>query len=115
MAYCSKCGEKNKDRATFCNKCGMSLSGENEWRRRRDHDDDCEKECSGKEGSRFPWGIIFILIGLWVIWEWGIKNMDGMPEWVEDFQFWWVFPIFIGIAIMYLGFMTLSRDNKKKD
>jgi uncharacterized membrane protein YvbJ len=68
MAYCAKCGEKNEDDAKFCSKCGASLTGskkdyEKEW------EDRCEEDCAGGKRGGPPvfWGIIVILVGLWIL------------------------------------------------
>jgi len=113
MTYCSRCGKKNEDDAKFCNKCGASLIGApREYDRR--HEEKCEEECAGgKKGSSFFWALIIILIGLWVVWEFGLKNISGMPHWVSDFEFWWVIPVIIGIAIIITGLKMISREERQ--
>ena len=112
MVYCSKCGKKNGDDAEFCAKCGASLTGskkdrEKEWENR------CEEECAGgKRGTPWFWGIIVILIGLWIIFEFVLKNIEGLPEslaWIKDFEFWWVFALLIGAAIIISGIRIITR------
>jgi len=107
MVYCSKCGQKNEDNAQFCNKCGAKLKPtakeyEKEW------ENQCERECeSGTEGRglwRIFWGIVIILIGLWILFELVLKNLaeqfpnQNIP--VIDFQFWWIIGAVLGVIII---------------
>ena len=114
MPYCSKCGKKNEDETEFCNKCGASLTG---WvkDRKKDHDDRCEEECAvGKNSPIAPifWGIIIILIGLWIIFSLVIPETqfaDSFPSWLVNFEFWWVIGIIIAIAIIVTGFRIIIK------
>ena len=114
MAYCSKCGKKNEDDAEFCAKCGASLTGskkeyEKEW------EDRCEKECSGGGGHGPPpmfWGIIVILVGLWILFEFVLKNigaLEGLPTWIQNFEFWWLIALVVAVAIIFSGIRMLTR------
>lgn len=113
MVYCSKCGKKNEDDAEYCNQCGASLTPskkeiEKEW------EDRCERDCEGGggKGSSFLWGAIVIIIGLWIIFEFVLKNigaLEGMPGWIQDFEFWWVVALIIGIAIISSGIRMVTR------
>lgn len=108
MAYCPKCGKKNEDNAKFCNDCGSSLTGkrdlEKEW------EDRCEEECSGgsRHGSLF-WGLIIACIGLWIVFEFGLKNIEGLPSQLYDFEFGWIIPVIIGLAILIAGIRIISK------
>lgn len=74
-----------------------------EWERK------CEEDCArGPRGASIIWGLIVIFIGLWILFELGLKNIQGMPAWVTDFQFWWIF-VLIGIAVIILGINTLIK------
>lgn len=109
MTYCPKCGKKNDDDAEYCSKCGATLksvkdSHEKEW------DNRCEEECQGgKGGPPIFWGIIIILVGLWIIFEFVLKRIEGVPTWVLEFPFWGIFALIIGIFIILWGVRVLSR------
>jgi hypothetical protein len=105
MVYCSKCGKKNEEDAEFCSKCGASLKGKPyEWERH------CEEECpGGKHGAPLFWGIVLILIGLWVIFEFVLKRISGLPVWIYTFEFWWIFALLIGICIIFVGLRMIIR------
>lgn len=115
MVYCSKCGKKNEDDAEFCNKCGASLIGkkdlEKEWDKR------CEEECTSSRHTHswsLFWGVIIILIGLWIIWEFIIRQIpyENLPEsltWIPDFPFGLVFAAVIGIFIILFGLRLISK------
>lgn len=111
MVYCSKCGKKNEDAAEYCAKCGASLTAtkkehEKEWDKR------CEEECpAGKgRGQALFWGIIIVLIGLVIIFEGVLKNLD-IPgfEWTKTVNFGLIFAAVIGIVIILWGLRLISR------
>ena len=116
MVYCWKCGTENDDDAEFCKKCGTSLKApgkgsDQEWDKR------CEEECSGRKGSRgwtIFWGLVVILIGVWIIFEIVLKNLSNeIPElnWVNTitFPFWYLILAIIGIIIIITGIRIISR------
>ena len=110
MAYCPKCGKKNEEEAKFCNDCGASLTGKKD--REKEWEDRCEEECSG--GSRhgsFLWGLIIICFGLWVVFEFGLQQIDGIPAWVSEIDFGWIFPVIIGIAIVISGIRIITKKD----
>lgn len=74
-------------------------------------ENDCDRECSGgsKTGSKF-WAIIVVLIGLWIIFEFGIKNIQGLPQPLAEFQMWWIFPIIIGIVVIAAGLSMIRKQ-----
>jgi len=110
MAYCQKCGTKNEDDAEFCKKCGATLDiskkgREKEWDRR------CEDECAGGKGGRgwtIFWGIIIILVGLFIIFEVVLRNMLNIQI-VDSQVYGWIIAAVIGIFIIILGVRILSR------
>ena len=112
MVYCSKCGKKNEDDAEFCAKCGDSLTGS-----KKDHEKECEnsceKECAGGKhhGPSFFWGAVVILIGLWILFEFVLKNIEGLnlPTWLQEFEFWWLFALIIAIAVIATGVRMLTQ------
>jgi uncharacterized membrane protein YvbJ len=111
MTYCAKCGKKNEDDARFCNGCGAPLGAVVREQRK----DQCDQDCSGTshKGSWF-WAIIVILIGLWIIFEFGVKNIQGLPPELANFQLWWLFPIVIGIVVIALGVGMLRKQGQAK-
>ena len=110
MAYCSKCGTKNDDKDEFCKKCGTSLSGKVKSRKK---DDPCEEECVVGKKSPFSsifWGIIIILVGLWILFEVVLKSTgiyEQLPEWLQNFEFWWFIGLVIAIAVIMTGLRIL--------
>lgn len=119
MVYCSKCGKKNEDDAEYCSKCGTSLTTtkkdyDKEWDKR------CEEECAGgKSGGRgwtIFWGLVIILIGIWIIFELVLKNLAEDIEqlaWVNTitFPFWWVIMGIIGVLIIVAGIRMIVRSS----
>lgn len=112
MVYCPKCGKQNADDATYCNNCGAPLTGRKdankEWENR------CGDTCSGKgrTGLIF-WGVVVSLIGIWLIMELGVKNITGLPSWVYDIQWAWIFGVVIGTAILIGGISLILRANQR--
>ncbi len=107
MVYCQRCGKQNVEGAQFCNKCGANLVGpQRHYPKKRDEqcENQCEDECqsNSKENAIF-WGIVVVLIGLYVVFEFGVKRIDGLPSWVYNFEFCWILPIIIGLAILAAG------------
>ena len=115
MTYCSKCGTKNDDEAEFCKKCGASLTGKVKAHKK---DDPCEEECV--VGKRSPytsifWGVIVILVGLWILFEVVLKGNENirsqLPEWLINFEFWWLIGLIIAIAIVMTGVRILIKKS----
>ena len=110
MTYCQKCGTKNEDDAEYCKKCGATLGGpshkkasDKEWDKR------CEDECSGGgRGWAIFWGVIIILVGLFIIFEMVFKNMLGL-EIMNQIEFGWIIAAVIGIFIVILGVRILTK------
>lgn len=114
MTYCQKCGFKNDEDAKFCKKCGVSLIGvpaQVGWK----PEDRCQEEqpCTGtKRSDAIFWGIIIVLVGVWLIFEFVIKKLQGMPTWIYTFEFWWIFALIIGVAIIIGGLRMISRGRR---
>jgi len=109
MVYCPKCGRKNEDDARFCNSCGADLAGPRK-EPGKDMGKECERECAGtRRSNRIFWGVILLLAGLWLIFEFGLKNISGMPDWVYTFEFWWIFAVVIGIVIIIAAVRMLTK------
>jgi uncharacterized membrane protein YvbJ len=106
MTYCTKCGTKNEDDAEFCKKCGSSLIDSS---KSSDKDDDCV--CSGsKQNPLVPvfWGIVVILIGLWIVISFVIPK-EYIPSTIQDFSFGGLIILIVAIAIILTGFRILSK------
>jgi len=110
MTYCSKCGTKNEDEAKFCSKCGTSLTGA-----KKADEDQCEEACVA--GKRSPlasifWGVIIILVGLWIIFELVIPQTElanRLPSWFVNFEWWWLIGLIIAIAIIITGIRLITK------
>lgn len=113
MVYCPRSGKQNPEDSIFCNSCGASLA--TGQRREKECDDRCEEECSGRSrvGILF-WGTIIILIGLWFIFEFGVKKISGLPDWVYSFEWGWVFAVVIGIAILAAGINIIIKGSRRQ-
>ena len=108
MSYCANCGMKNEDDATFCKKCGASLTGA---QKSKGKDDDCV--CSGsKQNPMVPlfWGAVIILVGLWVIIQFVIPA-SYLPPIYGDLSFGTLIVI-IAIAIIFTGIRILTKRNE---
>jgi uncharacterized membrane protein YvbJ len=119
MAYCQACGTQNEDDAAFCKKCGHDLraaTGGPAHGRPPDEElkDDCERDCYGTtSGKSMFWGIIIVLVGIWIIFEFVIKEIVDVPKWMRDFEFCWVAWIIIGIAIVAAGMRAMMRGSRQ--
>jgi len=115
MAYCGKCGTKNDDDATFCKNCGASLTGAKPaYDQKRDQR--CEEDCAGGKGGRgwaLFWGVIVVLIGLAILFEFVLKDMaktyPSQLSWVTSVQWNWIFAVVIAIFIIIFGLRIISR------
>ena len=107
MVYCPKCGKKNEDDAKFCSSCGASLTAKKDYE--KEWEDRCEKECSRGPHAPIIWGIIVVLIGLWIIFEFVLEKIPGMPSWVSDFPFWGIFALLVGIMIIIWGLRMMTK------
>jgi uncharacterized membrane protein YvbJ len=114
MVYCQKCGTKNDEDAEFCKKCANSLKMTGKISK-KEHDDKCEEECAiGKQSStaKYFWGAIIIILGLWVIFEFGLRNIENPPEWlawVNEFSFWWVFAFIVALIFIVTGIRIMTQ------
>jgi uncharacterized membrane protein YvbJ len=109
MVYCTKCGKKNEDEAEYCSKCGAPLASAGKGQD-KDWDKRCEEDCtSGRHGWAFFWGIVLILVGLWIIFEFLVKKLPNMPSWFSEFPFWGIFVALIGIMVIIWGLRVISR------
>lgn len=116
MTYCQKCGTKNEDDAEFCKKCGASLKGDIKTTE-KEFDKKCEEECqrgpSGRGWGIF-WAVIIVLVGIWVIIEFGIKNIatESLPSylrWLQTFPIGIIFAVIVGIFIIIFGLRLIGK------
>ncbi|MCJ2562517.1 MAG: zinc-ribbon domain-containing protein [Candidatus Thermoplasmatota archaeon] len=110
MVYCAKCGQQNADGAQFCSNCAAPIGADRRGRE-KECERDCEDECHGgpPRGGSIIWGVIIALIGLFIVIELGLKNVEGMPDWIANFQLWWIIPVLIGIAIIVAGIRMMVK------
>ncbi len=105
MTYCPKCGKQNADDAIYCSYCGAPLSGA-----KREFDRERADECFG--GPRYApivWGAILVLIGLAILIEGVLKNIQGLPAWVYQINVGWIFALIIGLLFVIFGIRNLVR------
>lgn len=124
--YCRSCGARNEEDAAFCKGCGKPMEGpagkppeagpapapERMYEFQREWDDRCEEECTTKGQYSWIWGAIVVLIGLGIIIEFGIKNVEGVPDWVQDVDIWWMIPVLFGVLIILVGLEAVSRSGR---
>ncbi len=109
MAYCSKCGNKNEEEAEYCSKCGASLTGI------KKEEDRCEEACVVGKHSPYAsifWGIVVILVGLWIVFGLVIPRTDlanSLPSWFVNFDWWWIIGLIIAIAIIATGIRMVIK------
>jgi len=114
MVYCSKCGKKNEDDAEFCAKCGAALK-DTIKDHKKSHDDRCEEECAMGEKSpisKYFWGAVVIIIGLWIIFALIIPRTefaDNLPSWLVGLDFWLVIGIIVAIAFIITGIRIVIK------
>jgi uncharacterized membrane protein YhdT len=76
-------------------------------------ENECDKECAGTPRSnRIFWGIMLLLVGLWLLFEFGLKNIQGLPGWVYTFEFWWIIPVALGIVIIIAAVRMLTKGSR---
>jgi len=108
MPYCTNCGDKNPEGSTFCNKCGRPMAG-GPREPGKEFEDRCEEECSGRSGSsHVVWAAIVILIGLAIIFNFGLRGTHMAPDWLTDFDFCELIWVVIGLVILFIGIKVLS-------
>jgi hypothetical protein len=114
MVYCPKCSKQNADDARYCSNCGATLmTGKTDVQ--REWDNRCNEGCSGKGGpGHWFWGIIVVLVGIWFIFEVGVRNIPNIPSWLADFQWSWIFGVVIGVVILFVGLNIIFKASKRQ-
>ena len=54
------------------------------------------------------WGIIVILIGLFIIFEFALERLPNVPKWVEDFPFCGIGLLIIGLIVIAIGVKAVT-------
>lgn len=105
MTYCSKCGYKNEDTASYCTKCGISL----DQSQQPSKDDDCVCEGDNRNPlSPIFWGLAIILVGLWVVYNYGIPH-SMLPSWLQHLSFCNLIFLILAIAIILTGIRKMTK------
>jgi hypothetical protein len=121
--YCTKCGTNNEEDAAFCKKCGSNLHGPSSgpgpvtapyaapYRGGMGREDDeCERDCKGSDReSSVWWALIVIIIGTWIMWEFGLKHVVDEPGWMSGDLFCTAIWIVVGIAVVAAGIRMVMR------
>ena len=107
MTYCSKCGNKNKENSEFCSKCGTPLT---ESTKKYEKDDVCVCEGNNNRNPLVPvfWGIVVILIGLWIVYQFVIPS-EYFPPWLQEFNICSLIFLIIAIAIILTGIRIMTK------
>jgi hypothetical protein len=125
LLYCTRCGTKNEEDAAFCKKCGNNLHGPSSGPAtgpppaypppgKTREEDECERDCKGTDReSSIWWAIIVIIIGAWIIWEFGLKHVVEEPEWFNNDIFCVAIWIMVGIAIVAAGIRMATRRSRQ--
>jgi hypothetical protein len=105
MSFCEKCGVKNDEDALYCKGCGAQVSNiappqPSTWEPRRGR-------ARGFSAWPIFWGLIIIIFGLWVAIEFGLKHIEGVPDWITNLEFCWILPVIIGVLIILAGLRIL--------
>lgn len=119
MVYCTHCGTKNKDDATFCVKCGAKLSvsaekslekrieeGAEEFGKRaeewgKDFERNVETECFGLPHGGTIFGLIIGIIIILV----GVTSLVGI-----DLEFWPLIILIFGLLVFGGALYTIFRN-----
>jgi uncharacterized membrane protein YvbJ len=108
MSFCHKCGIKNDDDAVYCKSCGnqIDLSAPKQT---VDWDPGMRMRMRRHRPSGWSifWGLIVIVFGIWVAIEFGLKHVDGVPDWITNMELCWVLPVIIGLLIIFAGIRML--------
>jgi hypothetical protein len=79
------------------------------FQKRQDNDDDCVCSVS-KQNPLAPvfWGIVVILVGLWIIIYFIIPH-EYLPGNMQDFSFWGLILLIFAIAIILTGLRIITK------
>lgn len=123
--YCTRCGTKNQEDAVFCLKCGTNLHGPSTGPvpgptpgpatpGTGREDEECEGDCQGSDReSSIWWALIVIIIGAWIVWEFGLKHVVDTPKWLDNDVFCTAIWIMVGIAVVAAGVRMMMRKTRQ--
>jgi len=108
MSFCQKCGAKNEDDAVYCKICGININLSTQkqtvdWEPRMG----MRMRRHRPTGWSIFWGLIVIVFGIWVAIEFGLRHIDGVPEWITNMELCWILPVIIGLLIIFAGIRML--------
>ena len=119
--YCTRCGTKNEEDAAFCKKCGTNLHGPTTGPTpgpptpgKGREDEECERDCKGSDrNNAIWWALIVIIIGSWIVWEFGLKHVVDAPKWLDDDVFCTAIWVMVGIAVVAAGVRMMMRKTRQ--
>ncbi len=120
MVYCQRCGKKNEEGASFCNKCGASLVGPFKPYHERDYgkewENRCDEECSGKHKTPL-WSTFWILflalvaIGIFITLISRIFH-SHMPDWMPGVDYWDIFWLLAALLVVSFILYALATTRR---
>lgn len=78
--------------------------------REKEWEDKCERECESGTKTPLFWGVIVILIGLFIVFEYALDRIPDMPGWLTDFPFCGVAALIVGLIIVAFGVKMITKD-----
>lgn len=93
----------------------MHAAAAPQWQPKKDDCDRGDQPCTGtKRGDAIFWGIIVILIGMWILFEFVLKNVLDSSHWVHSVELIWIFGLVIAIAIIAGGLRLVLKHGRSQ-